>query len=340
MKLPQFLKTNLNSENPRCCHETKDGNQCNATPQSGKKYCFFHDPALTKKRAAARRDGGLIRGRKALLPADLAARPLQKAADVAGFLGAIMKQVCLGKMEIHDGTGLAYIALAMMQAMDRAHREQERAAFGVAAKAAVNRLLSDRTAPVDEPSPAEERAGLAARLFSDEKSPFENAHPQIVDERKDPQHSARQHDDLGHNHPQQHDQKPGDDFTSRFFSPSSTPDESRQDPPLQNGAGHEHVESTKSGQQTAESVVPANMAASASQPASSPPKQDHSRQDQSFTGIPGLAPRHTNYVNFVELPGTARWKRERLNPQFLTGASVRAAEMMAETARLRKGRTR
>jgi len=40
MKIPEFLKINRSPETPHCCHETKDGTGCNATPQTGKKYCF------------------------------------------------------------------------------------------------------------------------------------------------------------------------------------------------------------------------------------------------------------------------------------------------------------
>src|SRR5260370_22968741 len=52
MKMSQIFKT---SQQPRCCHSTKNGSDCKATPQTGKQYCFFHDPATREKRAEARR---------------------------------------------------------------------------------------------------------------------------------------------------------------------------------------------------------------------------------------------------------------------------------------------
>ena len=79
-----------------------------------------------------------------------------------------------------------------------------------------------------------------------------------------------------------------------------------------------------------------------SSPVSPPARQDEVkpdavRQDQSFSGIPGLQPRHIGYMQFATLTGTAQWKRRR-NPYFLTGTAAQAAEMRAEAARLnRKG---
>jgi len=79
-----------------------------------------------------------------------------------------------------------------------------------------------------------------------------------------------------------------------------------------------------------------------SSPVSPPARQDEVkpdavRQDQSFSGIPGLQPRHIGYMQFATLTGTAQWKRRR-NPYFLTGTAAQAAEMRAEAARLKRTR--
>src|SRR5229473_2389268 len=88
MKVPEFLKVNRNPEPSRCHHTSEDGTNCKAPPQSGKDYCFFHDPAQKEKRAEANRNGGAMRGRREeappLLPPNLppislnlrAARPI------------------------------------------------------------------------------------------------------------------------------------------------------------------------------------------------------------------------------------------------------------------------
>src|SRR5260370_36484334 len=65
MKMSQIFKT---SQQPRCCHSTKNGSDCKATPQTGKQYCFFHDPATAKQRAEARRAGAAIRNQTTKLP--------------------------------------------------------------------------------------------------------------------------------------------------------------------------------------------------------------------------------------------------------------------------------
>jgi len=75
-----------------------------------------------------------------------------------------------------------------------------------------------------------------------------------------------------------------------------------------------------------------------SNPVSPPARQDAVRQEQYFSGVPGLQPRHLEYMKFANLPGTAQWKRRR-NPAYVTGTSAQAAEMRAEAARLkRRGR--
>jgi hypothetical protein len=72
-----------------------------------------------------------------------------------------------------------------------------------------------------------------------------------------------------------------------------------------------------------------------SNPVSPPARQDVIRQEQSFSGVPGLQPRHLEYMKFANLPGTAQWKRRR-NPAYVTGTSAQAAEMRAEAARLKR----
>ena len=339
MKIPEFLKINRGPETPHCCHETKDGTGCNATPQTGKKYCFFHDPKLKKKRAAARRDGGLIRSRTALLPPDLAARPLHKSADVAEFLGAIMNQVCLGRIDIRAATGLAYIATALMQAMDRAQRDQERAAFSAAAESAVKSLLAGPKPPAGTAaeSAEEQPDDLAASLFSDcdeppafrsgDRSPFDKVNLQIVDKTKD---NPAEHDDPPPRHP-----KPNGHAATRSFSPTPKQDELKQHQPAQIGVNTKPIESApvetaKAGQQDAPGMNAQQRSAPntntlTSQPISPPARQNEDMQDkakpgESFAGIPGLAARHINYMNFSGMPVATR-KRVRINPRFVAGFS-------------------
>src|SRR5260370_15923035 len=68
MKLPEFFKVNRHPEPSRCHHTSEDGTNCKAPAQSGKYYCFFHDPAQKEKRAEANRNGGAMRGRRGEAP--------------------------------------------------------------------------------------------------------------------------------------------------------------------------------------------------------------------------------------------------------------------------------
>jgi hypothetical protein len=125
MKIPFVSKTKTH-----CRHQTKDGKQCNATLQKGKDYCFFHDPDRKEERTAARRQGGITRTRRGPLSLELAAMPLKQSADVGQFLGRLVTQICLGNVEVRQGTGIAFITTCMMKAFDRAQRDAENAVRG------------------------------------------------------------------------------------------------------------------------------------------------------------------------------------------------------------------
>jgi hypothetical protein len=122
MKIPFLSNTKTH-----CRHQTKDGKQCKATLQKGKDYCFFHDPDRAPERTAARRQGGITRTRSGPLSLELAAMPLKQSSDVGQFLGQLVTQVCLGNVEVRQGTGIAFITTCMMQAFDRAQRDAENA---------------------------------------------------------------------------------------------------------------------------------------------------------------------------------------------------------------------
>ncbi len=97
MKNPQLLKMKTNSSRQprRCWHQNTNGTHCQANPQRGSQYCFFHDPdpAAQQKTAEARRAGGVIRSRSIeaeaapMLPPNLPLLSLKTPAAVAG-LGA------------------------------------------------------------------------------------------------------------------------------------------------------------------------------------------------------------------------------------------------------------
>ncbi|HTC92983.1 MAG TPA: hypothetical protein VK699_05975 [Terriglobales bacterium] len=108
----------------RCAHKRADGTQCKAHPQQGRDYCFFHDPAQKKKRAAASRDGGRMRAYRAEhyldLPEELLANPLLSLADIAAFLGQTITLLSRGEIDVHAATSLGYLASLLLKTMERA----------------------------------------------------------------------------------------------------------------------------------------------------------------------------------------------------------------------------
>jgi hypothetical protein len=82
--------TQAHGKKPSCHFISKIGARCHADPQTGKDYCFFHDPGQKKKQTEARRQGGEARSRQAepeiTLAPNLPVIPLWRAADVGELL--------------------------------------------------------------------------------------------------------------------------------------------------------------------------------------------------------------------------------------------------------------
>src|SRR5206468_6112000 len=84
----------------RCRYKREGGTQCKANAQTGAEFCFFHDPALIDKRAAARKAGGIARTRKIALPRNLPTKPLQTVAQVVELLGETINQIRCGQIDL------------------------------------------------------------------------------------------------------------------------------------------------------------------------------------------------------------------------------------------------
>src|SRR5712691_12005306 len=135
MKVPEFLKVNRHPEPPRCHHTSDRGSPCNAPPQTGKKYCFFHDPRQQKKREAAHRNGGLMRNRRSqteghapLLPPDPPLVSFKTFDDVGQFFEQVTNYVLQGQMDARTANCLRQLAsgrLRVFEAKARAQRQEE-----------------------------------------------------------------------------------------------------------------------------------------------------------------------------------------------------------------------
>ncbi len=145
MKVPEFLKVNRHPDPPRCHHTSDEGTACNAPPQSGKKYCFFHDPRQQKKREAAHRNGGFMRNRRSqtedyapLLPPNPPLVSFKTFDDVGQFFEQVTNYVLQGQMDARTANCLRQLAsgrLRVFEAKARAQRQEEEANARARAKA-------------------------------------------------------------------------------------------------------------------------------------------------------------------------------------------------------------
>src|SRR5712691_1989365 len=131
MKVPEFLKVNQ-PETPPCCHQHEDGTNCKAPAQSGKDYCFFHDPAQKEKRAEANRNGGAMRGRREeampLLPPNPPQVSFKTFDDVGQFFEQVTNYVLQGQMDARTANCLRQLAsgrLRVFEAKARAQRQEK-----------------------------------------------------------------------------------------------------------------------------------------------------------------------------------------------------------------------
>src|SRR5262249_18426482 len=111
---------------PRCQHISKIGARCQADPQTGKAYCFFHDPDQKKKQAEARKQGGEARTRQTepeiTMPPNLPALDLLRASGVCELLAQTINHLRRGEMDHRAVRSIGYLASLLLRALkDDAH---------------------------------------------------------------------------------------------------------------------------------------------------------------------------------------------------------------------------
>ncbi len=118
-------KVEAPNKKPRCQFISKIGARCQADPQTGKAYCFFHDPDQKSKQAAARRQGGEARSRQTepepTLPPDLPAVRLENAGNVFDLLAVTVNHLRCGQMDVRVAQAIAYLASLVLRAL-KAHQ--------------------------------------------------------------------------------------------------------------------------------------------------------------------------------------------------------------------------
>jgi hypothetical protein len=125
------------SNKPRCQHISKIGSRCQADPQTGKSYCFFHDPDQKKKQAEARKAGGEARSRqtgsRTVLPADLPILALENNSAVADLMIETINQFRRGEMDNGTARTIGYLTTLLLR-VRKEDALKERLASGQAAR--------------------------------------------------------------------------------------------------------------------------------------------------------------------------------------------------------------
>src|SRR5215212_6446619 len=93
----------------RCSAKAVSGSPCSATPVRPSGYCYWHDPALTAERDAARRRGGSARSNAARAKKELPAGVLTND-QLRGVLGLTIAKVLNGAVEPGVGSSVASLA--------------------------------------------------------------------------------------------------------------------------------------------------------------------------------------------------------------------------------------
>ena len=106
---------------PRCEFITKGGQRCHADPQTGKDWCFMHDPDQKKKQAEARKQGGEARTRQVspeiTLPPDLPDVPLENSYNVFELMTETVHHLQCRKMDVRAAKAIAYLSSLLLRAL-------------------------------------------------------------------------------------------------------------------------------------------------------------------------------------------------------------------------------
>src|SRR5260370_34055954 len=125
-----MVKHPATSYEPRCQHTNKNGSPCQANPQTGKPYCFFHDPEQQQKQAAARKQGGEASSRVTkgtFLPPNLPLKSLQTPSDVVELLDETVNQFRCGEIDMDSAKAIGQMANLLLSLMKKTHTQKHRA---------------------------------------------------------------------------------------------------------------------------------------------------------------------------------------------------------------------
>jgi hypothetical protein len=112
------------AETDGTCEKLKrDGTKCMGMAMEGSRYCYFHNPAVSKARKAAQRRGGRA-NRAAVLPADAPDVRLESSGSIAGLLEETINQVRKGQIGTKVATTIGYLASSLTRVMENTKFEE------------------------------------------------------------------------------------------------------------------------------------------------------------------------------------------------------------------------
>lgn len=113
-----------------CAARRHDNSPCDATPQVGSRFCFFHDPDREDDRRHARQAGGRERSRPAaVLDVQTPSPPLRSVSDVTGLLSDTIHQVRTGHLDPKVANCVGYLSGILLKAIEVGQIEERLAAM-------------------------------------------------------------------------------------------------------------------------------------------------------------------------------------------------------------------
>ena len=106
------------NKKPRCSYISKIGSRCQADPEPGKSYCFFHDPEQKKKQAAARQQNEEARSPETeiALPPDPPVMPPQNVSYVTALMVETIDQLRGGEIDLPTAKAIGHLATILLRA--------------------------------------------------------------------------------------------------------------------------------------------------------------------------------------------------------------------------------
>lgn len=107
----------------KCEFRKKNGDSCNANPQTGSGVCVFHDPTRASEGGRARRAGGITRSTATVLPFDTPDHPLGDTNQVSVLLADSINRLRRGQLDPRVANAMGYLASVLLKALENGRIE-------------------------------------------------------------------------------------------------------------------------------------------------------------------------------------------------------------------------